>query len=147
MSTDNLFFTVIKIQDILQFLKRHSTVDKFQRQEGHILDGTTVLSIVKGSEINNGSLLYISLNFIPNIIILSYINFFHIIKVLMSYKGWFRYDPSRGIDYRLMVQWSTKNNENTTVSPGRREKPNGFEINLFRELSMIPHYVIKPMKR
>ena len=69
------------------------------------------------------------------------------IPVLILLIGWLRFDPSRGIDYRLMVQFFDKNNNTIKFERKRNEKPNVFEINAFRELSILPHYVIKPMKR
>ena len=72
---------------------------------------------------------------------------FMTIPVLISIIGWLRFDPSRGIDYRLMVQFFDKNNNITEFGQKRNEKQKVFEINAFRELSILPHYVIKPMKR
>ena len=69
------------------------------------------------------------------------------IPVLILLIGWLRFDPSRGIDYRLMVQFFDKNNSSMELERKRNEKQNVFEINAFRELSILPPYVIKPMKR
>ena len=69
------------------------------------------------------------------------------ISVLILLIGWLRFDPSRGIDYRLLVQFFDKNNSSMELERKRNEKQNVFEINAFRELSILPHYVIKPMKR
>ena len=62
-------------------------------------------------------------------------------------KGWLRFDSSRGTDYQLMVQLTNKNNNETNAVSKMTNYQNVFHVNAFRELSMLPHYVIKPMKR
>ena len=69
------------------------------------------------------------------------------IYLIISIKGWLRFDPSRGTDYRLMVQLTDKNNNETDAMSRMTHYPNVFQVNAFRELSMLPHYIVKPMKR
>ena len=66
---------------------------------------------------------------------------------IISTKGWLRFDPSRGTDYRLMVQLTNKNNNETDATSKITHYQNVYQVNAFRELSMLPHYVVKPMKR
>ena len=60
--------------------------------------------------------------------------------------GWFRFDPSRGIDYRLLVDISNKN-KTLEDSENVNDSENIYIINAFRELSILPRYIQKPMKR
>ena len=65
----------------------------------------------------------------------------------MSYlaTGWFRFDPSRGVDYRILLQATNKNKNEIEHNNNRAEKT--YFLHAFRELSLFPNYIKQPMKR
>ena len=62
--------------------------------------------------------------------------------------GWFRFDPSRGTDYRVLVAFSNINRKTSDMKSDYNNKnENMYVINAFREISILPHYIQSPMKR
>ena len=59
--------------------------------------------------------------------------------------GWSRFDPSRGVDYRILLQATHKNKNEIPRYSNTAEKT--YFLHAFRELSMLPHYIKQPMKR
>ena len=62
--------------------------------------------------------------------------------------GWFRFDPSRGTDYRVLVAISNINKRTKEMKSDYNNKNETlYTINAFRELSILPRYIQNPMKR
>ena len=74
-------------------------------------------------------------------------NIFAVLLEISLLAGWFRFNPNRGTDYRVLVAISNTNKRGNNINIKSDPKESLLVINAFRELALLPYYIQMPMKR